>query len=103
MKIPKEIREKKDLKTEGSKARKCSVAGCKADAVRSLSENKYSQYAEKAKLKIVENKLHKIFVCKKHFKEIEKTRKSQEKLYTKKGFLEDQHANKGGKSSRLLE
>ncbi len=103
MKLPKEIREKKDLKTEGSKTRKCSVAGCNADAVRSLSENKNSQYAEKAKLKIMDNKLHKIFVCKKHFKDLEKTRKSQEKLYTKKGFLEDQKSGKGGKSGRLLE
>jgi len=89
MKLPKEIREKKELGGAGSKKRKCSVVGCGRDAIRSLSENKWSKYVEKTKLKIQENRLHKIFLCKKHYKEAKKVRKSEEKLYQKKGFLDD--------------
>jgi len=91
MKLPKELREKKHLE-KGGKQRDCSVIGCKKEAIRSLSENKWKKYVERSKLKIQENKLHKIFLCKKHYKEADKTRKSQEKMYQKKGFLEDADA-----------
>ena len=43
MKLPKELREKRDLQGTGKKAKKCSVKGCSNDAIRSLSEDKYSK------------------------------------------------------------
>jgi len=97
MKFPKELREKKDIKTISNKAKKCSVRGCGSDAIRSLSENKYGNYVERARLKIEENKLHKIYLCKTHYNEVNKLRKSSEKLYQKKGFLDDQLASRKGK------
>jgi hypothetical protein len=89
LKLPKELREKGDLKNTASKDKKCSVKGCGAVAIRSLSENKWKVYVDKADLKIVENKQHKIYLCKIHYKEANKLRKDQEKQYQKKGFLED--------------
>ena len=97
MKLPKEIREKQDLKTAGTKPKKCSVDGCGKEAIRSLSENAWTKYIEKAKLKVNENKYHKVFLCKEHYKEINKIRKSDEKLIQKKGFLDDSRASKKGK------
>ena len=96
MKLPKELREKKDLGRPG-KEKKCSVRGCFENAMRSLSENKYGKILERAKLKIEENRQHKIFLCKPHYREAEKTRKSQEKLYQKKGFLDNASATLKGK------
>ena len=74
MKLPKELREKKDL-TRGGKQKKCSVRECPEIAVRSVSEGKMRRYVEMAKLKIVENKQHKIYLCKTHYREAEKKRK----------------------------
>ena len=92
MKLPKELREKGDLKTTAPKDKKCSVKGSGAVAIRSLSENKWKVYVDKADLNIVENKQHKIYLCKLHYKEANKFRKDQEKQYQKKGFLEDSRA-----------
>ena len=89
MKLPKELREKRDLVGSTSKAKLCSVKECGEPAIRSLSENKWSKYVEKAKLKVNENKNRKIYLCKAHYKDANKVRKSEEKLYQKKGFLED--------------
>lgn len=89
MKLPKELREKSDLNTAMGKDRKCSIKGCSEIAIRSLSENKWKDYVEKANLKYVENRQHKIYLCKNHYKDANKFRKSQEKMYRKKGFLED--------------
>jgi len=89
LKLPKELREKRDLSTVAGKDRKCSVKGCSENAIRSLSENKWKDYVEKANLKYVENRQHKIYLCKNHYKDANKFRKSQEKMYQKKGFLED--------------
>ena len=58
-------------------------------AIRSLSENKWKSFVEKADLKYIENKQRKIYLCKNHYKESNKYRKSQDKLYQKKGFLDD--------------
>ena len=58
-------------------------------AIRSLSENSWKAYVEKADLKYYDNKQHKIYLCKAHYKEANKYRKSQDKLYQKKGFLEN--------------
>lgn len=96
MKLPKELREKKDLSGTASKARKCSVNGCGESAIRSLSENSWSKVCEKARLKLNENRLRKIFLCKKHYKEANRMRKSDEKLIQKKGFLEDATSTKKG-------
>ena len=93
MKLPKELREKRDL---SGTARKCSVEGCGESAIRSLSENKWSKICEKARLKLNENRLRKIFLCKKHYKEANRMRKSDEKLIQKKGFLEDSTSTKKG-------
>ena len=97
MKLPKELREKRDLSGPASKARKCSVRECGETAIRSLSEKKWSKVCEKAGLKLDENRLHKIFFCKKHYKVANKLRKSDEKLIQKKGFLEDSATIKKGR------
>lgn len=97
MKLPKELREKRDLSGTASKAKLCSVKECGEMAIRSLSENKWSQYVEKAKLQVDENKKNKIYLCKAHYKEVNKLRKSEEKLYQQKGFLDNTSASKKGK------
>jgi hypothetical protein len=89
LKLPKELREKRELNTTAGKEKKCSIKGCGETAIRSLSENKWKDYVEKADLTYIENKQHKIYLCKNHYKEANKFRKSQEKMYQKKGFLED--------------
>ena len=96
MKLPKEIKEKRDLT---GKTKKCSVDECGEVAIRSLSENKWGKVCEKAKLKIAEDKvrLRKIFLCKKHYKSANKVRKEDEKLIQKKGFLDDSATTKKGR------
>ncbi|NVM17926.1 MAG: hypothetical protein HWN80_09435 [Candidatus Lokiarchaeota archaeon] len=89
MKLPKELREKSDLSSTTNKGKRCSIKGCGDIAIRSLSEKGWKSYVEKADLKYFENKQHKIYLCKIHYKDANKYRKSQEKLYQKKGFLED--------------
>ena len=91
------MREKQDLGGKVSKEKKCSVKECSEDAIRSLSENKWSPYVEKAGLSINENRQHKIFLCKSHYKEANKFRKSEEKIYQKKGFLDDSYSAKKGR------
>jgi len=97
LKLPKELREKGDLSATASKGKNCSVKDCGEIAIRSLSENKWKTYVEKANLKIIENRQHKIFLCKKHYKDANKYRKSQEKVYQKKGFLDNSVALAKGK------
>jgi hypothetical protein len=89
MKLPKELREKGELSNTAIKEKKCSVKGCGLIAIRSLSENKWKIYVDKANLSYMENKQHKIYLCKEHYKDANKYRKAQEKQYQKKGFLED--------------
>ncbi len=97
MKLPKELRKNKDIGGKDSKGKICSVKECNEVAIRSLSENKWNKYIEKAKLKIDENKRHNIYLCKVHYKEANKIRKSEEKLYgQQKGFLQDSKAMKKG-------
>ena len=96
MKIPKEIKDKREL-TRAAKSRKCSIKGCSEIAIRSLSENTWKKYIDKAGLKYIENSQHKIFLCKKHYNQSNKYRKSQEKIFQKKGFLDDSMAAKKGK------
>jgi len=97
LKLPKEIREKKEISGKEGKDKKCSISECAEPAIRSLSENKWKGYVEKAKFTFEENKQHKIFLCKVHYKEVNKLRKSEEKLYQKKGFLDNSAATKRGK------
>jgi len=97
VKLPKELREKGDLSSTASKSKNCSVKDCREIAVRSLSENKWKPFVEKAQLKYIENKQHKIYLCKLHYKDANKYRKSQEKKYQKKGFLENSVASARGK------
>ncbi len=96
-----ELREKGDLSNTASKSKNCSVKDCKETAIRSLSENKWKAYLEKAQLKYLENKQHKIYLCKLHYKDANKYRKSQEKKYQKKGFLENSAASAKGKRWEL--
>lgn len=97
MKLPKELREKSGIKGTSTKEKKCSVRGCGAEAIRSLSENKFAKYIERAGLKIDENKLHKVYLCKVHYREANKFRKSEEKITQKKGFLDNSHTSRKGK------
>ena len=97
MKLPKEIREKKDLKSASNKVKVCSVRVCGKPAVRSLSENKFGTFVERARLKINENRLHKIYLCKVHYNQVNKLRKSEDKLTQKKGFLDNSRSSKRGR------
>jgi len=94
MKLPKELREKKDLRETAGKTKQCSVVECNETAIRSLNENQWSKYIEKAKLKITESKNRKIYLCKAHYKEANKLRKSE--VITKKGFLDNKKGSKKG-------
>ena len=89
MKLPKELREKVDLKSASSKNKQCSIKGCSEVAIRSLSENTWKKYVDNADLNYIENRQHKIYLCKNHYRDANKYRKSQEKFYLKKGFLDD--------------
>ena len=96
VKLPKEIRDKKDL-VGITKVKKCSVKGCNENAIRSLSENTWKKYIEKAGLKFKENTNRRVYLCKTHYNQSNKFRKSQEKIFQKKGFLDDALASKKGK------
>jgi hypothetical protein len=95
VKLPKEIKDKSDL-GRSSKRRKCSIKGCDEIAIRSLSENSWKIYVEKAGLKFISNSFHKIYLCKSHYNQSNKYRKSQEKIFQKKGFLDNSIAVKKG-------
>ncbi len=96
MKLPKEIRDKRDI--GGTvKTRKCSVVECDENAIRSLSENAWKKYIEKSDLKLKENPSRRVYLCKPHYNQSNKVRKSQEKIFQKKGFLEDSNSSKKGK------
>ena len=96
MKLPKELKDKSDL--GGSvKKRQCSIKDCSKDAIRSLSENAWKKYVENVGLKIKENSLHKIYLCKAHYNQSNKYRKSQEKIFQKKGFLDNSNSMKKGR------
>lgn len=95
MKLPKELRDKTEF-GGSAKNRKCSIKACKEIAIRSLSENSWKKYVEKAGLKYNENSRHKIYLCKKHYNESNKFKKSQEKIFQKKGFLDDSVAVRKG-------
>ena len=69
---------------------KCSVCG--KEAARSLSAEKV-----KASGLSVHGAEKRAYLCKEHYKEINKIRKSDEKLIQKKGFLDDSRASKKGK------
>ncbi len=97
MKIPKELREKQELGGAVVKDKKCSIEACGEEAIRSLSEDKWGSVIKKAGGKYVENKQHKIYLCKKHYKEYNKEKKSEDKLVQKKGFLEKDRQQKMGK------
>ncbi|TXT58357.1 MAG: hypothetical protein BAJALOKI2v1_390031 [Promethearchaeota archaeon] len=95
MKLPKELREKRDLKTKTGKRKSCSVIGCKRSAERSLSENKWQEFVEGAKLKYQENRAKKIYLCKRHYKDAKKVKKKESKFLQKKGFLRDSSGGTG--------
>jgi len=95
MKLPKELKDKTVL-AGNSKNRKCSVKGCNEIVIRSLSENTWEKYVENAGLKIEKNSFHKIYLCKAHYSQSSKFRKSQEKKFQKKGFLDNSNSIKRG-------
>lgn len=96
MKLPKQIKDKEDL-TRMAKSRKCSIQSCEEIAIRSLSENSWKSFVEKAGLKFNRNSFHKIYLCKSHYNQSNKYRKSQEKIFQKKGFLDNSEVVKKGK------
>lgn len=96
MKLPKEIKDKMDL-PRSAKNRICSIQGCRENVVRSLSENSWKKFIEKAGLKFKTNAFHKIYLCKAHYNLANKYRKSQEKIFQKKGFLDNSALAKKGK------
>jgi hypothetical protein len=96
MKLPKELRDKRDMGTT-TKTRKCSVKTCQENAIRSLSENAWKLYIEKAGLKLKDSANRRIYLCKQHYSQSNKYRKSQEKSFQKKGFLDNSRSHKKGK------
>jgi len=96
MKLPKEIRDKRDMGGT-AKTRKCSVKECKENAIRSLPENAWKKYIEKAGLKLKDSTSRRIFLCKPHYAQSNKFKKSLEKNFQKKGFLDNSLAHKKGK------
>ncbi|MHA2280603.1 MAG: hypothetical protein ACXAC5_07105 [Promethearchaeota archaeon] len=96
MKLPKELRDKRDLGGT-AKTKKCSVEECSENAIRSLSENAWKKYIEKAGLKLKDSAVRRLYLCKPHYSQSNKIRKSQEKIFQKKGFLNDKNSRKKGK------
>lgn len=96
MKLPKELRDKREM-GGNTKTRKCSVKTCNENAIRSLSENTWEKYIEKAGLKLKNSSNRRIYLCKAHYSQSNKFRKSQEKNLQKKGFLDNTTAIKKGK------
>ena len=96
MKLPKELKDKSEL-GGSAKNKECSIKECGEDAIRSLSENAWKNYVEKSGLKYSKNSRHKIYLCKAHYNQSNKYRKSQEKIFQKKGFLDNSLAVKKGK------
>ena len=96
MKLPKELRDRRDL-GGSAKSRKCSVNGCSENAIRSLSENAWKKYIEKIGLKFKKNSARRLYLCKAHYNQSNKVRKSQEKIFQKKGFLDNKSSVKKGK------
>jgi hypothetical protein len=96
MKLPKELRDKIDI---GGPARthKCSVNNCGENAIRSLSENAWMKYIEKSGLKLKDKPFRRLYLCKEHYYQSNKVRKSQEKIFQKKGFLDNSSSSKKGK------
>ena len=70
---------------------------CSEDAIRSLSENAWKKYIEKAGLEFKENSTRRLYLCKAHYNQSNKVRKSQEKVFQKKGFLDNLSSSKKGK------
>ena len=96
MKLPKGIRDKKDIGGT-TKTRKCSVEECSENAIRSLSENAWKKYIEKSGLKLKDSAVRRYYLCKTHYNQSNKVRKSQEKIFQKKGFLDNSSSSKKGK------
>jgi len=96
MKLPKELRDKRDIGGTAKK-RKCSVLDCNENAIRSLSENAWKKYVEKAGLKLKDSSSRKFYLCKPHYSQSNKFRKTQEKNFQKKGFLDNSASLKKGK------
>lgn len=96
MKLPKELKDRQDIGSTVKK-RKCSVKTCSENAIRSLSENAWKKYVEKAGLQFNESSNRKIYLCKQHYNQSNKFRKSQEKIFQKKGFLDNSDSLKKGK------
>lgn len=96
MKLPKELRDKRDL-VRSDRNKKCSIRDCSEIAIRSLSENSWKIFIEKAGLKYIKNSAHKVYLCKSHYNQCNKYRKSQEKIFQKKGFLDDSVSLKKGR------
>jgi len=96
MKLPKELRDKRDVEGTG-KNRTCSIKDCNENAIRSLSENTWKNYVEKAGLKLKDSSNRKIYLCKPHYSQSNRFRKIQEKNFQKKGFLDNSASLKKGK------
>ena len=98
VKLPKEMQQGKKGVPAGKIDKKCMVQDCHEMAIRSLSKQKWEPYIDKAKLKIVESKKRNLFLCKAHYKEANKIRKSEKKATKKNVFTEgDQFRGAGGK------
>ncbi|MFX1364418.1 MAG: hypothetical protein ACFFCE_01050 [Promethearchaeota archaeon] len=96
MKLPKELKDKGEL-GGSTKNKQCSIKECDEVAIRSLSENAWKKYVENSGLKYNKNPQHKIYLCKNHYNQSNKYRKSIEKIFQKKGFLDDSIAVRKGR------
>ncbi len=89
LKLPKELHDRRDLDSKIGKTKKCTIKGCKKTAIRSVSENKWKDYIEKAGFSFIENRAKKVYICRDHYKEVKKVKQKEEKFSQKKGFLND--------------
>lgn len=63
----------------------------------SLSRDAWKIYIEKTGLKLKDSSNRRIYLCKAHYSQSNKFRKSQEKNFQKKGFLDNSASLKKGK------
>ncbi len=89
LKLPKELQQNKKGYGPSRINRKCSVEECGEIAIRSLSKQKWEPYAERANLKLKKSKGRNFYLCRVHYKDVNKYRKSAEKLTKKNVFTEN--------------
>lgn len=101
LKLPKELQQNKKGYGPSRINRKCSVEECGEIAIRSLSKQKWEPYAERANLKLKKSKGRNFYLCRVHYKDVNKYRKSAEKLTKKNVFTENSRYGTASKKKAI--